>query len=200
MRSNRLTTAILAGAVTCGLQSQVLSGDSSHTLEAKRVQFLMALAHRESSHDKLPYDKKIVNDYGYMGLFQMGGDALVDAQFYQLGTARSHNAWDGKFTKRASFVDVKSVDDYLDSAGAQELAVRAYHDVQWERLVKTGCGAAVGTTISGINVTKSGLIAGAHLTGVGGVLRWIRSQGSEDPMDANQTSVSDYVQEFASFY
>ena len=130
----------------------------------------------------------------------MGGDALVDAQFYQLGTAHDHNAWDGKFTSRAVFVDVRSIKDYLDSAGAQELAVRAYHDVQWERLVKLGGSTAVGTTISGINVTKSGLIAGAHLVGVGGVLRWVRSQGTDDPFDGNQTLVSDYVQEFAPFY
>ena len=180
---------------TYGLWSCVFAAESIQSIEAKRVDFLVALAQRESGGDQT-----IVNRYGYAGLFQMGGDALVDAQFYQLGTSRNHNAWDGEFTKRAGFVDVKSLTDYLHGAGAQELAVRAYHDLQWGRLVKLGGGAAVGTTISGVNVTKSGLIAGAHLAGAGGVLRWVRSQGTDDPLDGNQTPVSQYVQKFGVFY
>jgi|SRR5271165_2051186 len=195
MGHKKIEIATIIGIFVLGSQSVALGASSVSSSEAKRVKFLVALAHRESTDDKT-----VINPFGYVGLFQMGGDALVDAQFYQLGPARNHNAWDGKITSRAAFVDVKSLQDYRNSAGAQELAVRAYHDVQWERLVRLGGSAAAETVISGINVTQSGLIAGAHLVGVGGVLRWVRSQGADDPLDGNQVPVSDYVQEFSPFY
>ena len=53
----------------------------------------------------------------------------------------------------------------------------------------------VGRRINGIVITESGLLAGAHLSGVGGVRKWLY-QG-EDLKDMNKTKVSDYVNEFS---
>ena len=120
-----LTAATICLASACFAQPS--TGD-------KRVDFLIALAQRESSGNQ-----RSVNQYGYLGLFQMGTGALVDANFYVFGPSDKggrRNAWDGTFSARAKFVGVDSESAYLESAGAQEIAVRAYHDIQWDRIVR----------------------------------------------------------------
>jgi hypothetical protein len=159
------------------------------------VDFLMALAQRESGGDKAS-----VNGPGYLGLFQMGGRALVDAQFYMLGPSNRENAWDGTFTQRARFADVVSKETYLEHAGAQELAVRKFHEVVWTRIVRLRLDARVGTTIAGITLTRSGMLAGSHLVGVGGLLRFVRSNGTDNVRDGNNTPISEYLSTFAGYY
>jgi len=117
-----------------------------------QVDFLIALADRESGGDQ-----SCVNYAGYLGLFQMGGRALADAGFYKPGPSPNENAWDGAFLERARFVDVVSKETYLSHAGAQELAVRAYHKVQWDRITRLGLSSKVGSVIAGVTLTKSGM-------------------------------------------
>jgi hypothetical protein len=160
-----------------------------------RVDFLIALAQRESAGDK-----SSVNPFGYLGLFQMGGRALVDANFYFLGPSGEENAWDGTFTLRASFVDVDSRETYLQSAGAQELAVRSYHDVQWSRIVRLHLDSRVGSFVGGVNLSKSGMIAGAHLVGVGALLRFVRTNGADIVRDGNGVPITEYLRIFGRYY
>jgi len=159
------------------------------------VKFLQKLAQRESG-----LRKNIVNRFGYLGYFQMGGQSLVDAGFYMLGKSKNMNSWDGQFTDRAGFVDVTSKTTFLEHAGAQELAVRKYHQLQYDRISRLGLDASIGKTINGIKITKSGLIAGSHLMGVGGVARFIRSNGLDNPSDGNDVPVSKYIEEFSMFF
>jgi len=64
-----------------------------------------------------------------------------------------------------------------------ELSIEQYEDV-------------VGDTINGIPITKSGLLAAAHLGGVGGIKLFIVSNGNIDKEDAYGTKISDYIKEF----
>jgi hypothetical protein len=130
----------------------------------------------------------------------MGGNALADANFYTLGPSGGANAWDGTFTLRANAVDVKSKDSYLASAGAQELAVRAYHDVQWERAIRLRLDTQVGAVYAGVQLSKSGMIAGAHLVGIGGLLRLVRSNGVDIATDGNGVPITDYIRLFEAYY
>lgn len=57
----------------------------------------------------------------------------------------------------------------------------------------------IGTEINGIVITKAGLIAGAHLGGAGGVIKYLRSEGRSNPKDMNNTSIQDYISHFQGY-
>lgn len=57
----------------------------------------------------------------------------------------------------------------------------------------------VGRKIKGIVITYSGILAGAHLAGSGGVRRFLSSNGKYDPSDLFGTRLSDYVNEFGGY-
>ncbi len=55
----------------------------------------------------------------------------------------------------------------------------------------------VGKVMFGVTITKSGLIGAAHLAGAGGVISFLTT--GYIAMDANGTTVLDYLREFAGF-
>jgi hypothetical protein len=56
-----------------------------------------------------------------------------------------------------------------------------------------------GQKIKGIEITPSGMIAGAHLGGIGGLKNFLTSGGDNNPADANGTKIGDYVKMFAGY-
>ncbi len=50
-----------------------------------------------------------------------------------------------------------------------------------------------GQTINGVPITRSGMIAMAHLGGQGGMRNFLESNGEYDPADSNGTNLSDYA-------
>jgi hypothetical protein len=57
----------------------------------------------------------------------------------------------------------------------------------------------IGQTIDGVSITKSGLLAGAHLSGPMGVKLWLTTGGKINRADANNTSVKQYLKEFQGY-
>jgi len=55
---------------------------------------------------------------------------------------------------------------------------------------------ALGKTINGIEITLSGLVAGAHLKGLGGVKQFLNGK---DNFDAMGTACSEYIRKFAGY-
>lgn len=55
----------------------------------------------------------------------------------------------------------------------------------------------IGQSIGGVIITKSGMLAGAHLGGAGSVKLFIESGGRINKRDINGTSVKTYMQEFS---
>jgi hypothetical protein len=52
----------------------------------------------------------------------------------------------------------------------------------------------IGQTIGGVLITRSGLLAAAHLGGIGGVKKFL--ENNKNPLDSNGTSIGDYLQKF----
>lgn len=63
----------------------------------------------------------------------------------------------------------------------------------WNSARKMGLDGYVGQTVAGIPITQQGILAGAHLGGVGGVAKFLQTGGAYNPADANGTRISDYV-------
>lgn len=54
----------------------------------------------------------------------------------------------------------------------------------------------IGKTVKGIEITKAGLLAGAHLGGARSVIMYLKSDGKIDKRDRYGTKISDYIREF----
>lgn len=156
--------------------------------------YLQALARKESGGLADPY--RAQNQAGYLGKYQMGELALIDAGYYRRdGTSRNdyHGKWTGKDA-------IHSKEDFLNSPQAQENAIRAYNRKQWGYIRHYGLDEFVGTTLSnGQTLTASGLLAGAHLVGVGNLQKYLHSDGKTVPRDGNKTAISHYIDAMADF-
>jgi len=143
--------------------------------------FYAALAQRESRGDHT-----VVNQFGFMGLYQMGPAALQD-----VGYMDGSGNWTGRD-------GIRSQNDFLNNRTVQEKAIREYHVKLWSYLPPDVQGC-IGRTVKGINVTKSGLVAAAHLRGQGGITRLIRSDGQDDDPDEIGTLCSEYLKQFGGY-
>ncbi|WP_239057717.1 hypothetical protein [Pseudodesulfovibrio sp. JC047] len=145
--------------------------------------FLNDLGARESSNDY-----KSVNQLGYLGKYQMGKLALIDA-----GYKDKDGNWTGKN-------GVNSKEDFLNSPEAQENSFDEYKRSQWRDIEHRKLDQYIGKEVGGIEITASGLLAGAHLRGVaGGIKKYLESDGKDDPTDANGTCVSEYLRKFKGY-
>lgn len=152
--------------------------------------FLAALALRESSSNA-----QSQNASGYLGLYQMGEAALIDAGYYR-PDGSALNDWQGDWTGKDG---VSSRSGFLANPDAQTNAVTAFNTVQWRYIQGLGLDRYVGQTVGGLMVTASGLLAGAHLVGVGGLQRYLISGGRVLPRDGNGTSIASYLATFGGY-
>ena len=167
-------------ALALGMTSATAWPACTHT------DFLHDLAVRESG-----LKPNAVNPYGYIGLFQMGEAALQDAGYYR-GDLTRRNDWTGAWTRRDG---VSSLADFLARPDAQVQAIVAYHNGLVAQIRRSGLDGAIGSTIGGVEVTMSGLVAGAHLVGLGNLQSFINSTGSTLPRDGNGVPITTYMAE-----
>ncbi|MDT3671777.1 MAG: transglycosylase SLT domain-containing protein [Aromatoleum sp.] len=154
--------------------------------------FLKAVGQREST-----MNPRVTNQFGHVGLFQFSEAALQDVGLYSGDGTPKTNDWTGAFTGKYG---VSSLADLLANPDAQVQAVTAYHRQTWNTLTKVyGAESYLGTTITGIPITASGLVAAAHLVGAGTVGEWLKSGGTTDPADGNGTTLVSYLEQFAGY-
>lgn len=73
-------------------------------------------------------------------------------------------------------------------------AAEAWHVSDLNRQIDArGLNRFEGQVINGAPVTRQGILAGAHIGGIGGVSRYLASGGQFNPADANGTRIGDYV-------
>lgn len=154
-------------------------------------QFLLDLAKSESSSK---YD--IVNKFGFLGKYQMGKAALVDAGYYRKD-GRDNNTFSDSFWTDKD--NVKSKSDFLNMPQAQENAIREYMKTQWKYLLHANVDRYIGQTRYGILITTSGSLAGAHLVGWSKVALFVK-KGINAPDGSNPpVHVIDYLTRFSGY-
>lgn len=156
--------------------------------------FLNHLGERESSNN---YSK--INPYGYLGKYQMGEMALVDAGYIN---PKKHydNTWRSvSFTKYAESKGITSPQKFLKSKSAQEDAQIRYKKAQWRALKNKKATKYLGKSVKGIKITEGALLGGAHLKGPDNVMLFLESGGKIDPRDKNGTPVSEYMELFCGY-
>lgn len=150
--------------------------------------FLQALANRESSGRA-----SVVNEFGYIGQYQLGESALIDAGYYTPDDTNA-NDYRGSFTGKNG---VNSLSDFLSDPAVQTQAVSDYQNVLWNQINSRGLQNRIGQTYQGVTITESGLLAAAHLIGAGGLNQCLNGSGS--CTDANNTTALSYLSQFGGF-
>ena len=145
-------------------------------IEAPRVEliiknhdrFLEDIGFRESTNNY-----HAVNQFGYLGKYQFGRRTL-DALGYKDVTNRQ----------------------FLENHSIQEEAMYALltHN---RKVLRRQINKYVGTTVAGVYITESGLLAAAHLAGPGNVRKFLR-KGYEFK-DGNGTKMTSYMVKFSNY-
>lgn len=191
-----------AGLGACGTTSGAPGGGSSgggtppSSYVGEVDDFYSALAQRESSGNP-----SVENIYGYLGLYQMGEPAMMDAQWYDETPPNetSANDWIGSWLTRAQNNGVYSKNDYLSRPSAQDVAVRQYHDRVAVYISALDLLRFEGDVVNGVEITRSGLLAACHLLGCGTVEDYLEAPGSGTPADAYGTTIEEYLSLFANY-
>lgn len=115
-----------------------------------------------------------VNTLGYLGKYQFGESTLQTLRIY-------------------------NTDHFLNSPSLQEKAFIANCNYNYW-LLKDEIKKYDGTVVKGIEITKSGMIAAAHLAGAGSVKKFLRNKNSGRKIaDAYGTEIEDYFKQFANY-
>ena len=121
-------------------------------------------------------DYEVVNKEGYMGAYQFGEDRLKD---YKKAT-------------KSTF----SKDEFLENEELQDKVFDWHVNDITEYMSEKGLDSWIGQKILGVEVTKDGLIAVAHLGGKSGLKKFLESDGEYNPEDSQGTSLLDYLRKF----
>ncbi len=139
--------------------------------------FKSAIAARESSNNWKEY-----NPYGYIGKFQFGKAALEVTGFGHVNFV--------DFMNNPSVFPEKDQEKAMDSLlHINEFILQPYIDqFDGEYLMDS------------VKITRTGLLAAAHLSGPGNVKRFLETKGRHNPKDKMGTSLSDYLTTFGTYF
>ena len=114
-----------------------------------------------------------VNTLGYLGKYQFGITTLERFK-------------------------IRNPDAFLKNPELQERAFLALCSVnKW--ILRKDIQRMNGKTINGIEITESGILAAAHLSGAGNVKKYLRSNGNHNLKDAYGSSIQYYMERFADY-
>lgn len=152
--------------------------------------FLVSLAESESGGDH-----SAINQFGYIGLYQMGEAALHDIGVYKEMKSEDYynNDWSGRFTGKYGIDDYQA---FMKSPDKQTVAITAYHRIIDDFIEQNELHVFIGRNIGGIKVTKSGMIAGGHLVGMTKMRDFLHSEGRSIPKDGNGFPITYYMKKF----
>ena len=133
----------------------------------------------------------------YAGKYQMGRGALREAGCVtSAGQEYTPSSW--VWTGTCGGYPISSLSQFLNNCDAQFNAVSAYHSQQYS-YVSSCAKSRIGTTVNGVLVTPSGLLAAAHLVGPGGVNTMMGCSGGTNSSDSFGTSGFEYLRKFGGY-
>jgi hypothetical protein len=114
-----------------------------------------------------------INTLGYLGKYQFGRTTLHRFNIY-------------------------NTQEFLKNPTLQEKAFVALCQVnKW--ILRKDIKRYIGKTMNGIEITESGILAAAHLSGAGNVKKFLRSHGSRGFSDAYGSSIESYLKKFKDY-
>ena len=130
----------------------------------------------------------VVNTYGYVGRFQFGKERLWDLGISLNGWKPSGWKWNNR--------DKITVEQFLVDKKLQDTLFSLHVDLLMG-IIKRRFIDYLNRKIGGVMITESGLVAGMHLKGEGGVKRFLESGKSN--IDGYGTEITEYIEKFGSY-
>ena len=123
-----------------------------------------------------------------MGAYQFGMARLCDLGYTERNPSGAGFVWKAGY----------SLEKFLNDPVLQDKIFHA-HVVDHIRTIKGKFGGYLtdDVKVAGILITLSGLVAGAHLGGIGGVSKFLRE--GHGPADATGTKVEHYIERFGGY-
>lgn len=129
----------------------------------------------------------IVNRFGYLGAYQFGKQRLYDLGY-------SVDGWKPKNRSRKTYI---SKYDFLNNIGLQDRLFKE-HCKQLLKIYNQRYKLRYDQKIiHGVKITTSGFIAGCHLVGLGGLLKFLST--GRNVKDGNNVSVKTYIDKFGDY-
>ncbi|RYG91792.1 hypothetical protein EU803_04860 [Loktanella sp. IMCC34160] len=153
--------------------------------------FLVALKLMESGGDY-----QSVNTLNYLGAYQFGEAALTDLGYVRYDGDAFDNNYSGGFTGKDG---VRSVQDFLNSARAQDRAAQEWMRLMWSYIEMYNIDHYAGREVGGQTLTVSGMLAATHLLGPGALKEYIDSDGKADLRDPYGTPIVQYINQFGGY-
>lgn len=151
--------------------------------KGKFKEFAEALGKRESAGK---YD--VVNKWGFLGKYQFGKARLTDLGLMRkvVENGQTKFVW-SEGLSTAKFLSSPEIQEWTFEESCR----------RWLVFIRRNFAKYIGKTVNGVKITESGLVAGLHLLGPGGVRKFLE-QGI-DGEDALGTKVSSYIKAFADY-
>jgi len=148
--------------------------------------FLQSVGHRESG-----VDYTSVNTLGFIGCYQFGAAALVEAGV-------CCDIIDAEIFRDKFINTPDSLRTNVWSVLSQDKAMLNYMDYH-KRILYKQIAEFNGTSVNGIYITESGILAAAHLGGSGNVKKYLESNGQHNFKDDYGTSIESYFKQFSGY-
>lgn len=131
----------------------------------------------------------IVNRFGYLGAYQFGKARLLD-----LGISIGHF---GRFSHPLLYKNAIKItkEEFLTNSQLQDETFRK-HCIDLLKKIKIKFSNRLNSIFNGIKITESGLIAGCHLVGLGGVSLFFKGLNI---VDGNKITVKSYIKKFGDY-
>ena len=81
----------------------------------------------------------------------------------------------------------------------QDDVMKALIDKNWGYIKTLKLQKHIGKTYAGVKISVSGMIAGAHLVGIGGLKEFLNSKGAKIPKDGNDIPITDYIRAYSDY-
>lgn len=143
--------------------------------------FIHDLGQRESNNNYA-----CENAFGFLGRWQFGKPRLYDAGY-------SLDNWSPKGQPKKKLL---SKQYFLDNTLGIQDKIMNWHVYNLADTLSKKYSDYIGKEVNGIEITLSGLVAGAHLKGLGGVKQFLQGK---DNADALGTKISEYIKKFAGY-
>ena len=159
-----------------------------------------------------PNQYKVENTLGFMGKYQFGEALLIDLGYYKANVYYSKGAnknyWRGTWTGKKG---IRSKAQFLNSRRVQEFAIREAFALNFQRIKNTleQQGKSINNFLGKrrtyrdrgksrtIKITLSGILAGAHLRGAGGVAQLLLN--NKVSHDEYGTSILKYIHKYGGY-
>ena len=139
------------------------------------------------------------NPWGYTGLYQMGVNYAAGSLCSNAGSLKNmpeYQDWD-YFNKTCNFqgaiakkYGITSYADFTTGPKAAEIQnamLEIGNNNNWNTIKAKGLDIYEGQTVNGVLMTKETMLAMAHLTGVGGLIKTLEGKTSADANGATTT-------------